>query len=41
MFSPFDVVPEPARDFLGRRFAELGGLLLLGGVGTVSLALAT
>ena len=34
-------MPEPAREFLGRRFAELGGLLLLGGVGAVSLSLAT
>ncbi|RYC30034.1 cell division protein FtsK, partial [Lichenibacterium minor] len=34
-------MPEPAREFLGRRFAELGGLLLLGAVGGVSLSLAT
>ena len=34
-------MPEPAREFLGRRFAELGGFLLLGGVGAVSLSLAT
>ncbi len=39
--SPIDIVPEAAREFLGRRLAELGGLLLLGGVGAVSLSLAT
>ncbi len=36
-----DYMPEAARDFLGRRFAELGGLLILGGVGAVSVTLAT
>ncbi len=36
-----DYMPEAARDFLGRRFAELGGLALLGSVGALSLALAT
>ena len=36
-----DYMPEAARDFLGRRFAELGGVLLLGGVGGLSVALAT
>ena len=39
--SSFDIMPEPAREFLGRRLAELGGLSLLGGVGAVSLSLAT
>ncbi len=39
--SSFDIMPEPAREFLGRRLAELGGFLLLGGVGAVSLSLAT
>ncbi|MGI3900915.1 MAG: DNA translocase FtsK [Janthinobacterium lividum] len=38
---PFDVIPEPAREFLARRLAESAGLLLLAGVGGVSLALAT
>ncbi|RYB02910.1 DNA translocase FtsK 4TM domain-containing protein, partial [Lichenibacterium ramalinae] len=40
-FSPIDLLPEPAREFLARRLAELAGLLLLGGIGAVSLALAT
>ncbi len=40
-FSPIDIMPEPAREFLGRRLAELAGLLLLAGIGAVSLALAT
>ena len=39
--SPIDILPEPAREFMGRRLAELGGLVLLGGIGGVSLALAT
>ncbi len=34
-------MPEPAREFLARRLAELLGLLLLATVGAVSLALAT
>ena len=40
-FSPIDIMPELAREFLGRRLAELAGLLLLLGVGAVSLALVT
>ena len=34
-------MPEPAREFLGRRLAELGGVLLLAGIGGATLALAT
>ena len=40
-FSPIDLMPEPAREFLARRLAELAGLLILAGIGAVSLALAT
>ncbi len=40
-FMPIDFMPETAREFLGRRVAELGGATLLGGVAGVSLALAT
>ena len=40
-FSPTDYMPEFAREFMVRRVAEFGGLLLLVGVGVVSVALAT
>ena len=39
--TSIDFMPEPAREFLGRRLAELGGLLLLAGIAAVTLALAT
>ena len=40
-FSPTDYMPESVREFLGRRVAEIGGLLLLATVGVVGVALAT
>ena len=40
-FSPTDYMPDSAREFMARRVAEFGGLLLLAGVAVVSLALAT
>ena len=41
MTSPIASLPDPVRDFMGRRIAELGGVLLLGGIGALTLALAT
>jgi S-DNA-T family DNA segregation ATPase FtsK/SpoIIIE len=40
-FSAADYIPEPAREFLARRAAELGGLALLAGSGAMALALAS
>ena len=41
MTSPIASLPDPVRDFMSRRLAELGGLLLLVGIGALTLALAT
>ena len=40
-FSPVDYLSDGARDFLARRTAEACGLALIGGVGALSVALAT
>ena len=40
-FSAADYIPEPAREFLARRTAELSGLALLCGTAATALALAS
>ncbi|HWG04530.1 MAG TPA: DNA translocase FtsK 4TM domain-containing protein, partial [Beijerinckiaceae bacterium] len=40
-FTGADYIPEPAREFLARRLAELIGLALLCGSGAMAVALAT
>ena len=40
-FSAADYIPEPAREFLARRAAEVSGLALLCGAGATALALAS
>ena len=40
-FSPIDILPEAARDFIARRAAEVGGFCLLASTVVVGTALAT
>ena len=40
-FSAADYIPDAVREFLARRAAEAGGIMLLGGAGALALALAT